>query len=132
MPKAIATGAATAPICANVPTPDAAVAAPASATPVATAAVSTPAVALANAEAVSAVAAAVLAALAEIVEFNRPLDYLSVSQQQVSSLTVADLLPVIDEQIHPEQTIWLVVGDLKTIESAVRAANIAPVIVLSE
>jgi len=76
--------------------------------------------------------AAVLAALAEIVEFNRPLDYLSVSQQQVSSLTVADLLPVIDEQIHPEQTIWLVVGDLKTIESAVRAANIAPVIVLSK
>ena len=48
MPKAIATGAATAPIDANVPAPDAAVAAPASATPVATAAVSTPAVALAN------------------------------------------------------------------------------------
>ena len=76
--------------------------------------------------------AAVLAALAEIVEFNRPLDYLTISQQQVSSLTVADLLPVINEQIHPEQTIWLVVGDLKTIEPAVRAANIAPVIVLEE
>ncbi|MFB1000968.1 MAG: pitrilysin family protein [Pseudomonadales bacterium] len=76
--------------------------------------------------------AAVLAALAEIVAFNRPLDYLSVSQQQVSSLTIADLLPIIDEQIHPEQTIWLVVGDLETIEDAVRAANIAPVIVLSE
>ncbi len=75
---------------------------------------------------------AVLGALAEIVEFNRPLNYLTVSQQQVSSLTIADLLPVINEQIHPEQTIWLVVGDLKTIEPAVRAANIAPVIVLED
>jgi hypothetical protein len=56
----------------------------------------------------------------------------SLSQQQVSSLSVADLLPVIGERIHPEQTIWLVVGDLENIESTVRAANIAPVIVLEE
>ena len=76
--------------------------------------------------------AAVLAALADIVKFNRPLDYVSLSQQQVSSLSVADLLPVISEKIHPEQTIWLVVGDLENIESTVRAANIAPVIVLEE
>jgi zinc protease len=76
--------------------------------------------------------AAVLAALADIVKFNRPLDYVSLSQQQVSSLSVADLLPVIGERIHPEQTIWLVVGDLENIESTVRAANIAPVIVLEE
>ena len=76
--------------------------------------------------------AAVLGALSEMVKFNRPLDYLSLNQQQISSLTVGDLLPVISEQIHPEQTIWLVVGDLKSIEAVVRAANIAPVIVLSE
>jgi zinc protease len=76
--------------------------------------------------------AAVLGALSEMVKFNRPLDYLSLNQQQISSLTVDDLLPVISEQIHPEQTIWLVVGDLKSIEAAVRAANIAPVVVLSE
>ena len=75
---------------------------------------------------------AVLGALAKIVEFNRPLDYLSVSQQKIASLTVADLLPVIDEQIHTEQTIWLIVGDLKLIEPALRAANIAPVVVLNE
>ncbi len=75
---------------------------------------------------------AVLGALSKIVEFNRPLDYLSINQQKISQLTVADLLPVISERIHPEQTVWLIVGDLKSIESSVRAANIAPVVVLTE
>lgn len=75
---------------------------------------------------------AVLGAFADMVEFNRPLDYIARNQTEVESLTVDDLVPVIAQQIKPEQTIWLVVGDLKTIEAPVRAANIAEVVVLDD
>ena len=73
---------------------------------------------------------AVLGALNDIVEFKRQLNYVARHQQQVKALTVNDLLPVIARSIRPEQTIWLVVGDLTVIEQAVRDADIAEVRVL--
>ena len=75
---------------------------------------------------------AVLNAFAEIVEFGRPLDYIAVNQQQVSALSVDDLLPVIKRSMQPEQMIWLIVGDLKTIEAPLRAAEIAEIVLLED
>lgn len=75
---------------------------------------------------------AVLGAMSSIVEFDRPLDYIARNQQQVEALTVQDLLPVIESSISPDQTIWLIVGDLSQIEEPLREANIAPVVVLEK
>lgn len=75
---------------------------------------------------------AVLGAFADMVEFKRPLDYIARNQSDIEALSVDDLVPVIAAQIKPTQTIWLVVGDLKSIEEPVRAANIAEVVVLDD
>ncbi len=63
---------------------------------------------------------ALLSALLSIVELGRPLDYLQQNQARVASLTVDDVSEAVQAQLQLDQTIWLVVGDLATIEAPLR------------
>ena len=75
---------------------------------------------------------AFLAALSEMVEFNRGLDYIMSNQKLISMIEVEDLIPVISDYINLENTVWLIIGDLDTIEQPIREKSMYPVVILGE
>ena len=75
---------------------------------------------------------AILGTLSQIVRFDRPLNYVELSQARLQSLKIDELRAHAKTVFQPEHTAWLIVGDLEKIEQPLRDANIAPVRVLTD
>jgi predicted Zn-dependent peptidase len=69
-------------------------------------------------------------ALAEMVLYDLPEDYLSTYVARVQQVTAADVQRVAARHIQPNRMAVVVVGDLKTIEAPVRALKLGPVTVV--
>jgi zinc protease len=63
---------------------------------------------------------AVLSSIGDIVRYGLPDDYFSTYPTKVHDLTVADLVKAADAVVHPDQLIWVVVGDRAKVEAGVR------------
>ncbi|HEX7831554.1 MAG TPA: pitrilysin family protein, partial [Thermoanaerobaculia bacterium] len=62
--------------------------------------------------------------------FNRSDDFYAKYAQNVRSLTEADLLAAGKKVVHPDEVIWIVVGDLKKVEAGIRELNLGEVMKL--
>ncbi len=58
--------------------------------------------------------------ISEIVRFGLPEDYFATYSDKVRALTLADTARAAHEVLHPDQMIWVVVGDRSKIESGIR------------
>jgi predicted Zn-dependent peptidase len=67
--------------------------------------------------------------LAGLVRYGLPLDYYDTYAQRVQAVTQADVQRVARQYVDPSRFAIVVVGDRKTVEPAVRALNLAPVVV---
>ncbi len=74
--------------------------------------------------------AAVLSALADIVLYGRPDDYVQTLKQRVEAQTDEAVRAAAREVIQPEALTWVIVGDLAKIEAGVRALNLGDVKVI--
>src|SRR5260221_658338 len=63
---------------------------------------------------------AVSGSISEIVSFGLPDDYFATYPDKVRALTVPDLAKAADMVVHPDQLIWVVVGDRSKIEPGIR------------
>jgi zinc protease len=68
--------------------------------------------------------------LAELVRDNVPLNYYDTYVARVPSITAADVAASATKYIDPEHLIIVVTGDRKVLEPALRAANLAPVVIV--
>jgi len=66
----------------------------------------------------------VVSAVQEIVEFGYPDDYFDTYVAKVRSLRTADIQDAARSVLHPDNLIWIVVGDRAKVESGIRALNI--------
>ena len=74
---------------------------------------------------------AVLRTLSNIVRFDRPLDHLQIAQRRLQALGVDQVREQANKILTPDNSVWLIVGDLDVIEQPLRESNIAEVRVLS-
>jgi zinc protease len=63
---------------------------------------------------------AVGGSIAELVRFGLPDDYFTTFPGKVRALAVDDLLKAGQEVVHPDQLVWVVVGDRAKVESGLR------------
>src|SRR5206468_605421 len=63
---------------------------------------------------------AVLDSIGEIVRFGLPDDYFVTYPEKVRALTVADVTKAAEQVVHPDQLVWVVVGDRSKIEPGIR------------
>ena len=75
-------------------------------------------------------AQAVLNAVAGIVKFDRPDDYVQTLKGRIEAQKDADVEAAAREVIHPDHLTWVIVGDLSKIEAPVRALNLGEVHVI--
>ncbi len=75
-------------------------------------------------------ASALRGVMADLVSFDRELDYPDRSRQLLREMQIEDIQRVVADQLNPAQTVWLIVGDLDEIEQPLRDSGIAPVQVL--
>ncbi|HVX05082.1 MAG TPA: pitrilysin family protein [Rhodanobacteraceae bacterium] len=73
---------------------------------------------------------AVLSAVAGIVTYDRPDDYVQTLKGRIEAQKDADVNAAAREVIHPGQLTWVIVGDLSKIEKPVRALNLGEVHVI--
>jgi zinc protease len=66
-------------------------------------------------------------AAARILLFNRGDDFYARYANNVRALTEADLLAAGKKVVHPDEVIWIIVGDLKKVESGIRELNLGEV-----
>lgn len=69
----------------------------------------------------------VAGALATQSVYGLPPDYWDSYVQKVTSLSLADVNQAAKEVVHPGQLIWVVVGDLKQVEPAIRQLNLGAI-----
>jgi zinc protease len=62
----------------------------------------------------------VAGSISEIVRFGLPENYFSVYPDKVRALSVADVSAAAAKVVHPEQMVWVVVGDRSKIEAGLR------------
>lgn len=74
-------------------------------------------------------AAAVASTIGNIVQFKRPDDYVLRRKAEIEAMTPAQVQQAAAE-IKPQALTWVVVGDLKQTEAAVRALNLGEVTVI--
>jgi predicted Zn-dependent peptidase len=72
-------------------------------------------------------AAAVLGALADIVRFGRPDDYIATLKQRLDAQTDAGIRDAARAVLQPQALTWVIVGDLSKIEAPVRALELGTV-----
>jgi zinc protease len=77
-------------------------------------------------------AGAVRGYILDLVSYNRPLDYFDTSQEQLRSMQIEEISAVAADQILPENTIWLIVGDLSEIEQPLKDSGIAEIRIFEE
>jgi predicted Zn-dependent peptidase len=75
-------------------------------------------------------AQAVLGAVAGIVKFDRPDDYVQTLKGRIQAQKDADVNAAAKQVIHPDHLTWVIVGDLAKIEKPVRALNLGAVHVI--
>ena len=75
-------------------------------------------------------AQAVLNAVEEIVEYDRPDDYVQTLKGRIEAQKDAQVNAAAKEVIHPGHLTWVIVGDLSKIEKPVRALNLGEVHVI--
>jgi zinc protease len=63
---------------------------------------------------------AVSGSIGEIVRFGLPEDYFTTYPDKVRALAVDDLVKAAEKVVHPDQLVWLVVGDRAKIEPGIR------------
>ena len=68
-------------------------------------------------------AGAVLGSVTNIVNYNLPDDYYSTYAGKVKSLKREDVIRITPEVLKPENLTWVIVGDIKQIESPIRNLN---------
>jgi predicted Zn-dependent peptidase len=73
---------------------------------------------------------AVLAALGDIVEYDRPDDFVETAKSRIEALDDAAVEAAAKQVIHPDTLTWVVVGDLAKIEKPVRELDLGEVKVL--
>jgi len=66
----------------------------------------------------------VVSTVQEIVEFGYPDDYFDTYAAKVRSLRTADIHDAARSVLHPDNLIWIVVGDRAKVESGIRELNI--------
>ncbi|HEX5155094.1 MAG TPA: pitrilysin family protein [Parafilimonas sp.] len=69
-------------------------------------------------------------AAVNVVNYNLPDDYWQHYAVKVRSSTEQDLNEASKEVVHPDEMIWLIVGDLKKVEAGIRELNFGEVIKL--
>lgn len=69
----------------------------------------------------------VVTALQEMVEFGYPDDYYDTYAAKVMALRTADIQDAAKTVLHPDNLIWIVVGDRAKIESGIRELNVGEV-----
>ena len=75
--------------------------------------------------------ASVAGSLAEMFVFNLPQDYYATYVARVRAVTSADVQRAAGRYIQPDKFAVVIVGDRKTIEAGIKAANLGPVSVVS-
>ena len=73
---------------------------------------------------------AVMGALQNIAQYNRPDDWVQTTKARIEAQTDASVEAAAKEIIHPDQLTWVIVGDLKKIEAPIRALKLGSVQVL--
>jgi len=63
---------------------------------------------------------AVASSIGEIVTFGLPDNYFDTYSTKVRSLSVGDVDKAAKKVVHPDQLVWVVVGDRSKIESGIR------------
>jgi predicted Zn-dependent peptidase len=76
-------------------------------------------------------AQAVLNAVAGIVKYDRPDDYVQTLKARIEAQQDAAVNAAAREVIHPDKLTWVIVGDLAKIEQPVRALNLGEVHVIN-
>jgi zinc protease len=66
----------------------------------------------------------VVSAVQEMVEFGYPDDYFDTYAAKVRNLRTADIQDAARSVLHPDNLIWIVVGDRAKVESGIRELNI--------
>ncbi len=74
-------------------------------------------------------ASAVLGTISGLVQFKRPDDYVFKRKAEIEAMTPAQVQQAATE-LNPQALTWVVVGDLKQTEAAVRALELGEVVVL--
>lgn len=69
----------------------------------------------------------VLRSMAEIVDFNLPLDYWNTYPEQVRSLKLEQVNAVAKDFLKPSKMVWVVVGDRKKIENGIRELKLGEI-----
>jgi zinc protease len=62
----------------------------------------------------------VAASISEIVRFSLPEDYFKTYPDKVRALSLGQVSKAADEVVHPDQLVWVVVGDRSKMESGIR------------
>ncbi len=73
---------------------------------------------------------AVADSIGEIVRFGLSDDYFNTFSQRVRALGLDDVNGVAKKVIHPENLVWVVVGDREKIEPGIRELNVGPISVI--
>jgi predicted Zn-dependent peptidase len=74
----------------------------------------------------------VAGAIVTILQNNLPPDYYQQYVRRISTITGADVASAASKYIDPENTAIVIVGDRKVIEPGLRAANVAPIVIVDE
>jgi zinc protease len=71
-------------------------------------------------------------AVANIIRNNLPWDYDQRYVQRVSAVSGSDIASVATKYVDPENLAIVIIGDRKVIEAGLRAANVAPIVIVDE
>ena len=71
-------------------------------------------------------------AVSNIIRNNLPRDYYQRYVQRVSAISGSDIASVATKYVDPENVAIVIVGDRKVIEPGLRAANVAPIVIVDE
>jgi predicted Zn-dependent peptidase len=71
-------------------------------------------------------------AVANIIRNNLPWDYYQQYARRISEIGASDIAAVATKYLDPDALAIVIVGDRKVIEPGLRAANIAPIVIVDE
>jgi zinc protease len=67
-----------------------------------------------------------------ILQNNLPPDYYQQYVRRISTISAADVSAAASKYIEPDSATIVIVGDRKVIEPGLRAANVAPIVIVDE
>jgi zinc protease len=73
---------------------------------------------------------AVGGSIAEIIRFGLPDNYFSTYADNVRALGVADVMKAATQVVHPDNLVWVIVGDRAKIEPSIRELNWGAILML--